>query len=101
MKTIFIKPENSKTSDNNRYRLYVTAKLDLRGNKTVSLINLSLYYTWQNVKTEHKNNKFKIIAPTWDETFDLPDGSYTVADIQDYFLWIIKEHEPTIKSREE
>ena len=48
----------------------------------------------------YKNNKFRIIAPTWDEAFDLPDGSCTIADIQNYFLWIIKKHE-TITSKEE
>ena len=41
----------------------------------------------ENVKSEYKNNKFEITAPTWDETFDLPDGSYTVADIQDYYFF--------------
>ena len=100
METIFMNTENSKTSDSNRYRLYFTDELDFRGNKTIALVNLSIYYTWQNIKEEYKNNKFKIIEPTWDETFDLPDASYTVADIQDYFLWIIKKHE-TITSSEE
>ena len=52
----------------------------------MALANLSIYYTWKNVKSEYKNNKFKISPPTWDETFDLPDGSYAIADIQDYFL---------------
>ena len=62
---------------------------------------MSLYYTWKNVKEECNNNKLKITAPTWDETCSLLDGSYLVADIQDYFLHIIKEHEPTIKNSEE
>ena len=92
--------ENGKTSDSNRYRLYFTDKLDLRENKTISLVSLYLYYTLEHVKAEYKNSKFKITAPTWDEAFDLPDGSYTIASIQDYFLWIIKKHEPTIKSSE-
>ena len=43
--------------------------------------------------TEYKNNKFKILAPTWNDIFDLPDGSYSIADIQDYFLFMIKKHE--------
>ena len=68
----------------------------LRGKKTISLANLSIYYTWQNIKDEYKNNKFKITAPAWNETFDLPDGSYTIADIQDYFLEIVKKHESDI-----
>ena len=64
--------------------------------------NLSIYYTWKNVKTECNNNKFKISAPTWSETFDFPDGSYSIEDIQDYFKFIIKKHEtltdnPSIK----
>ena len=59
----------------------------------MALANLSIYYTWKNIKSEYKNNKFKISAPTWNETFDLPDGSYSIADIQDYFEFIIKKHE--------
>ena len=59
----------------------------------MALANLSIYYTWKNIKTEHNNNKFKISAPTWNETFDLPDGSYSIADIQDYFEFIIKKPE--------
>ena len=59
----------------------------------MALANLSIYYTWKNIKTEYKNNKFKISAPTWNETFDLPDGSYSIADIQDYFDFIIRKHE--------
>ena len=59
----------------------------------MDLANLSIYYTWKNIKSEYNNNKFKISAPTWDETFDLPDGSYSIADIQDYFEFIIKKHE--------
>ena len=81
--------KNSKTNKSNRFKLYFTDKLDLRGNKTMALANLSIYYTWQNVKSEYKNNKFKITAPTWDETFDLPDGSYTTVDNKDYFLYTI------------
>ena len=49
-------------------------------------------------KTEYNNNKFKISAPTWNETFDLPDGSYIIADIQDYFEFIIKKHETLTKN---
>ena len=59
----------------------------------MALANLSIYYTWKNIKTKYNNNKFKISAPTWNETFDLPDGSYSIADIQDYFEFIIKKHE--------
>ena len=59
----------------------------------MALANLSIYCTWKNIKSEYNNNKFKISAPTWNETFDLPDGSYSIADIQDYFEFIIKKHE--------
>ena len=59
----------------------------------MALANLSIYYTWKNIKSEFNNNKFKISALTWSKTFDLPDGSYIIADIQDYFEFIIKKHE--------
>ena len=59
----------------------------------MALVNLSIYYTWKNIKSEYKNNRFKISAPTQNETFDLPDGSYTISSIQDYFEFIIKKHE--------
>ena len=59
-----------------------------------------MYYTWQNVQSEYKNNKLKITGPTWDESFDLPYGSYTIADIQDYVLYIVKTYE-NISSNEE
>ena len=59
----------------------------------MTLANLSIYYTWKNIKSEYNNNKFKISAPTWNDTFDLPDGSYSIADIQNYSECIIKKHE--------
>ena len=58
----------------------------------MNLANLNIYYTWKNIKSEYNNNKFKISAPTSNDTFDLPDGSYSIADIQDYFEFIIKKH---------
>ena len=61
--------------------------------KNVALANLSIYYTWKNIKSECNNNKFKISAPTWNDTFDLPDCSYSISDIQDCFEFIIKKHE--------
>ena len=57
------------------------------------MVNLSIYYTWKNIKSAYNNNKFKISAPTWNDTFDLPDGSYSISDIQNYFEFIIKKHE--------
>ena len=93
MVTIFMNSENSKTSEHQVLVLKLTDKLDLRrGQKTVALSNLSIYYTWKNVKSSYNNNKFKISAPTWNEEFDLPDGSYSVSDIQDYFEYILKKH---------
>ena len=59
----------------------------------MALANLSIYYTWKNIKSEYNNNKFKISAPTWNDTFDLPNGSYSISDIQDCFELIIKKYE--------
>ena len=58
----------------------------------MALANLSIYYTWKNIKSTYNNNKFKISASTWNDEFDLPDGSDFVSDIQDYFEYIIKKH---------
>ena len=64
----------------------------------MDLANLSIYYTWKNIKSEYNNNKFKISAPTLAETFDLPDSSYSIADVQDYFEFIIKKHKTLIEN---
>ena len=97
MDTIFINSENSKTLENNVLVLKLTNKLDLRrGQKTIALSNLSIYYTWKNVKSSYNNNKFKISAPTWSEEFKLPDGSYSVQDIQDHFEYILKKHRESV-----
>ena len=86
--------ENSKTSEPHRIKLDLTGKLNLQNLKqNMALANLSIYYTWKNINSEYNNNKFKISAPTWNKTFDLPDGSYSIDDIQDYFEFIIKKHE--------
>ena len=61
--------------------------------KNMALANLKIYYTWKNIKSEYNNNKFKIFAPTWNDEFNLTDGSYSVSDIQYYFEYIIKKHE--------
>ena len=55
--------------------------------------NLSIYYTWKNVKSTYNNNKFKVSAPIWDETFDLPERLHNISEIQDYIEYIIKKHE--------
>ena len=86
--------ENSKINEPHRFRFDLTDKLNLKNpNKNMALANLSIYYTWKNIKSEYNNNKFKISAPAWNDTFNLPDGSYSIADIQDYFEFIIKNHE--------
>ena len=94
MKTIVMNTENSKTDEPHRSRLSLADQLNLKNpNKNIALGNLSIYYTWKNIKSTYNNNKLNISAPTWNDTFDLPDGSYAIADIQDYFEFIIKKHE--------
>ena len=91
MDTIFMNSENSKTSDAHRLLLNLTDKIHLkRSDKYVALSNLSIYYTWKNIKNSCENNKFKISALTWNEEFELPDGSYSVSEIQDYCEYIFK-----------
>ena len=93
MGTIFMNSENSKTSNPHVLILKRTNKLDLRmDEKVIILSNLSIYYTWKNIKSSYSNNKFKIPAPTWNDEFELSDGSYSVSDIQDYFGYILKKH---------
>ena len=97
MDTIFMNSENNKISEYHVLVFKLTDKLDLRrGLKTVALSNLSIYYTWKNIKSSCKNNKFKISAPTWNEEFELPDGSYSISDIQDYFEYILKKHSESV-----
>ena len=76
---------NSKTKESKKFIYQFTVKLNLRN----PLVNLSIYYTWKNIKSEYNNNKSKISASTWNDEFNLPDGSYSVSDIQDYFEYII------------
>ena len=85
---------NSKTKYSNKFAYNFTDKLNLKNpNKNIALENLSIYYTWKNVKSDYNNSKFKISAPTWNDTFDVPDGSYSIAALQNYFEYIIKKHE--------
>ena len=89
METFFMNSKNSETNEPYKFKYDLIDKLDLRNpNKNMALANLSIYYTWKNVKS-----KFKISAPTWNETSDLPDGSYNISEIQDYIQYIIKKHE--------
>ena len=76
MKTIFINSRNIKRSDPHRLLPNLTDKIDLRRkDKYIVLSNLSIYYTWKNIKKSYKNNKFKISAQTWNEEFELSEGS--------------------------
>ena len=86
--------EYSKTDKSNKFIYQFTDKLNLEtpNNKNIALVNLSIYYTWKNIKSGYNNNKFKISVPTWNNEFDLPDGSYLISDIQDYFEFVIKKH---------
>ena len=94
METIFMNSKNSKTDEKHRFVLNLSERINLKNpQKQIALSNLSIYYTWKNIKKEYKNGKFKITAPTWNEEFELPDGSYTVSDINDYFQYIIKKHQ--------
>ena len=89
-----MKSKNSKASDSHRFKLDLTDKCNLKDpKKNMALANLSIYYNCKNIKSEYNNNKFKISAPTWNDTFDLTGGSYSIEDIQDYFEFIIKKHE--------
>ena len=81
MGTIFINTENSKTNEPHRFRLTLADKLNLKDpNKNMTLTKLSIYYTWKNIKSAYNNNKIKISAPTWNDEFDLPDGSYSISE---------------------
>ena len=94
METIFMNTENSKTNEPHRVRLTLADKLNVKGtNENMALANLSIYYTWKNIRSAYNNNKFKIPAPTWNDEFDLPDRSYSISGIQDCFEYIIKKHE--------
>ena len=83
-----------KTSKSHRFKLNLTDKLSLKDpKKNMALANLIIYYTWKNINSEYNDNKFKISAPTWNDTFALPDGFYSISDIQDHFEFFIKKHE--------
>ena len=91
METIIMNTENSKMNKPHNFFLSLSERLDLKSsNKHISLQNLSIYYMQKNIRKQYKNNRLKIIAPRWNDEFELSDGSYSVSDIQDY---IIKKHE--------
>ena len=85
METFFMNSKNSKTNEPYKFKYDLIDKLDLKNpNKNMAFANLSIYYTWKNVKSTYNNNKFKKSAPTWNETFDLPDGSYNIRNTRLY-----------------
>ena len=92
--------ENSNKNQSDKFIYHFTDKLNLKtpNNKNIGLANLSIYCTWKNIKSEYNNSKFKILAPNWNDTFDFPDGSYSISDIQDYLEFIIKKHEALIEN---
>ena len=76
--------KNGKANGSNKFIYQFTDKLDLK-TFNIGLVNLSIYYTWRNIKSECNNNEFKILVPTWNNEFDLPDASFSISEIQDYF----------------
>ena len=93
MNIIFMNSKNSKTSDPQRLLLNLKDKIDLsRKDKCIAVSNLGICYTWKNIKNSWKNNKYKTSAPKWNEKFELPNGSYSISVIQDYFEYVFKKH---------
>ena len=98
MEIFFMNTKNSETSKPYKFKYDLIDKLDLKNpNKNMTLANLSIYYTWKNVKSIYNNNKFKMSAATWNETFDLPDGSNNISEIQDYIEYILKNTKQLMK----
>ena len=82
--------ENSKTNEPHKFVRNLSQRLDWRSlNKHVVLQNLFIYYTWRNIKKQYKKNKLKIKVPMWNGEFELPDGSSSVSDNQDYIEYVI------------
>ena len=98
MDTIFINSGNSKKTNDGSGKLVLDIfnTMDLSGaQRYVSLSNLSIYYTWRNITKNYNNGKFKINTPTWEEEYTLPDGSYSISDIDEYFQLIFNKHKTT------
>ena len=79
----FINSENCKTSKLHVLVLKITDNIHLRRGE------ISIYYTWKNIKSSYNNNKFKVSAPTWNDKFELTDRSYSLSDIRDCFEYIL------------
>ena len=101
MSDILRSTKKAKTDDSYRFRLYFTDKIDLRGNQKIALSDLSIHYICYNVKEEYNNNRFRLSGPTWPEDVTIPDGSFEISQIQNYFLVEeIKKHESNVKPNE-
>ena len=84
---------SSKIPDPHRLLLNLLDKINLkRSDNYAASSNLSIYYTWKSIKKSYKSCKFKISSPIWNEEFELPDGSYSVSDMKDYFQYILMKH---------
>ena len=91
METIFMNTDNSKTNEPHKIAFNLSQRVDLKSsNKHVALQKLSIYYTWKNIRKQYKNNKLKLIVPIWNDELELPDGSYSVSDFQDYIEYSIE-----------
>ena len=100
MDKYFLNSESSRPSEYHVLVLKLTDKLDLkRGQKSIALSNLCIYYIWKNIQSSCNTNKFKISAPTWSDKFELSDGLYLIADIQDYFNYILKTHNENVDNQ--
>ena len=92
MNTIFMNSKNSKISDPHTLLLNLADKIELRRKEIYCFIKPQYLLYIKNIKKSYENNKFKISAPTWNENFELLNGSYSIPDIQDYFEYILKTH---------
>ena len=97
MDTIFM---DSQISENSKPRVWILKFTDILhfrgGEESIALSNLNNSYTWENIKSSYNNSKFKISAPTWNDEFELPHGSYSISDIQRYFEHVLKKHNKNI-----
>ena len=93
---------NSESSRTPEYHILVLKLIEIldlrRGQKSIALSNLSVYYTSKNIKSSYKNNKFKTYAPTWSDEFELSEESYSISDVQDYFEYVFKKHSENVEN---
>ena len=83
---IFVNAKINRINESNKFRYYFTNDHNLKNSsKNIALVNLSIYYTWKNIKSVYSNSRFKISAPMRNDEFNLSDGLYSTFDIQDCF----------------